>query len=369
MTEKELTAFFSLLMAGLWDTADESGAFPSLSHEEWKGIMALSSMQTVTGLTFLGLGTLPEDKMPPLDILAGWTARADAVENQGRKMDSALGSLCSFMQENGIEPVLQKGQGIAAMYSHPSMRECGDIDFWFRDRETMNEADALVKSRGIKVSGEPDGSSCYVWEGIVVEHHSRLLDLYSPFVGRYLRTLVADDCFRRQRLGGSGAEVLLPSPELNLLMLYAHVLKHAVGKGIGLRQICDAAVACSGYSGSLDRDRFREMCSRAGIVRWCGLLHSFMTEYLGLRPDMLPFEADRDKTRRMAPDILLDIVLRGGNFGQYDAAGAAPRRKGFSRKLHTAMAFLRNSRFSLSVAPGEAVAVFFSLLAGQKCPA
>lgn len=361
MTEKELTAFFSLLRAGLWDAADESGAFPVLSHEEWKGIMALSSMQTVTGLTFLGLNALPEDKMPTLEILAGWTARADAVEKRCGKMDSALGSLCSFMQENGIEPVLLKGQGIAAVYSHPSMRECGDIDLYFCDREKMNQADALVRARGIKVSGESDGSSCYVWDGIVVEHHSRLLDLYSPFVGRYLRTLVADDCFRRQRLDGSGAEVLLPSPELNLLMLYAHVLKHAVGNGIGLRQICDAAVACAGYAGILDCSRFRDMCSRAGIVRWCGLLHSFMTEYLGLSPDMLPFG-----TGRMAPDILLDIVLRGGNFGQYDAAGAAPRRKGFARKLHTAMAFLRNSRFSLSVAPGEAVAVFFSLLAGQK---
>ncbi len=361
MTEKTLDAFFSLLKAGLWGTAPDADAFPSLSPEEWGEIMSMSSRQTVTGLVFLGLDTLPEDKMPPLGTLAVLAAKADAVEKRNWKMNAALASLCAYLSEHGITPVLQKGQGIAAMYRCPHMRECGDIDFCFRSPGKMNEADALIREKGLKVSREPDGSSCYVWEGIVVEHHRRLLDLYNPFIRKYLQRLEHEEAFRLYRLPGTTADVFVPSPEVNLLMLYAHVLKHAVGKGIGLRQICDAAVACSGYAESLDRSKFREMCSRTGITGWCGLLHGFMTEYLGLRPDMLPSEAGR-----MAPDTLLDIVLRGGNFGQYDAGGAAHTRKGFTRKLHTAMAFLRNSRFSLSVAPGEAVAVFFSLLAGQR---
>lgn len=45
------------------------------------------------------------------------------------------------------------------------------------------------------------------------------------------------------RLEG-GLDVRIPSPVLNLLLQSLHILKHALGWGIGLRQLCDMARSC-----------------------------------------------------------------------------------------------------------------------------
>ena len=361
MTENVLKVFFSLLRAGLWGMPFNAPEVPALSVGEWKEVFSMSERQTVAGVTFLGLDSMSEDRMPPTEVIGRWAARADAIERRNRNINSVIADLYSEFSRNGLEPVLQKGQGIAAMYKCPLSRECGDIDLWFCTPEDKKLADDLVRSKRINVRNRPDGSSCYVAEGgFVVEHHLRFYDLYNPFVQKYLHSLTSGLELDRTLLQLSGVAIPVPAPEHCLLMLYAHVLKHSAGRGIGMRQLCDVAVACDRYRYRLDRELFKSMCRRAGIARWIELMNSFMTGYIGLPSSSLPY-----KTEDADASGLFDIVIEGGNFGQYDSSNGHPGMTGVRRKIHTAMAFLRNSRFSLSVSPGEAAGVFLMLLKGQ----
>lgn len=61
-------------------------------------------------------------------------------------------------------------------------------------------------------------------------------------------------------------------------MLSLHILKHAMGPGIGLRQLCDLAMALNtpGYNPELLRHYF----SRNRLKAWNNMLSSFITERL-----------------------------------------------------------------------------------------
>ena len=146
------------------------------------------------------------------------------------------------MADNGLHPVLQKGQGLAALYANPLLRECGDIDLFFPGSGEFEAAFRCVEKLDIRMVRKADGSLLYSWQGIPVEHHIRLIDLYHPPHNTKKTDLIWE--FRRMALStASDLEVTVPAPSLNLLLQYAHILKHALGRGIGLRQLCDLALS------------------------------------------------------------------------------------------------------------------------------
>ncbi len=362
----KMEMLFSLLRAGLWERPEAVMQCRPLSETSWEEVLSLAEKQTVTGVAYLGIRFMPEGLEPPVNVLAKWAAKADAIERRNVKMSKALDELCSMFRENGISPVLQKGHDAASLYEHPMLRECGDIDFYFMTSEEKSAASALAARHGCRIRTASDGSDCYSWNGIPVEHHSRLLDLYSPFRKGLAEKLEAEYGFEERVLesgDGLGTPVKVPAPMLKLLMLNLHILKHVVGRGIGLRQICDMARACFRLHDRIDMQEAESVARRAGIRKWNRLLHSFMVTCLGLDSSCLPYkDMDASKT-----DALLQRIMDGGNFGRSSHGGMlSGETAAWSRKLNTAAAFLLNSGFSMSVAPEETLSVFFELLSGQK---
>ena len=307
-------------------------------------------------------------------------------------MNAALKDLTGLFVNEGLRPVLQKGQGVAALYPEPSHRECGDIDFYFPERQPLRQAPRpgkesplpvsdpakvtgetmddkaveLVRRHGVTVTRMPDGSQTYEWHGIDVEHHSAIIDLRSPAAIRLSGEL--DET--REFVPTDIADGLrVPSPALNALMLNSHILKHALGRGIGLRQMCDLAMAYHRISeeGKIDEygGRILAFYRRVGIVKWSRLLHSFLVGVIGLPEAELPY------SEKIVPyGALWRIVEEGGNFGQHRetgaSAGTASGKSGvFKRKLGTAGMFLRRAGFSLRFAPKEAFWTVFDLAKGQ----
>ena len=264
--ERVRDAFLVLLRAGLWGKFPENrGLFP-LEEEEWERVFAMSRRQSVSGMVFDGICLLPETLQPSPAAFAKWIVIADAIEEFSGRMNAALKELTVLFVSEGLRPVLQKGQGVAALYPEPSHRECGDIDFYFPERQPLRQAQRpgkesplpvsdpaevtgktmddkaveLVRRHGVTVTRMPDGSQTYEWHGIDVEHHSAIIDLRSPAAIRLSGEL--DET--REFVPTDIADGLrVPSPALNALMLNSHILKHALGRGIGLRQMCDLAMA------------------------------------------------------------------------------------------------------------------------------
>lgn len=396
--ERVRDAFLVLLRAGLWGKFPENrGLFP-LDEEEWERVFAMSRRQSVSGIVFDGICLLPETLQPSPAVFAKWIVIADAIEEFSGRMNAALKDLTGLFVSEGLRPVLQKGQGVAALYPEPSHRECGDIDFYFPERQPLRQAPRpgkesplpvsdpakvtgetmddkaveLVRRHGVTVTRMPDGSLTYEWHGIDVEHHPAIIDLRSPAAIRLSGEL--DET--REFVPTDIADGLrVPSPALNALMLNSHILKHALGRGIGLRQICDLAMAYHRISeeGKIDEygGRILAFYRRVGIVKWSRLLHSFLVGVIGLPEAKLPY------SEKIVPyGALWRIVEEGGNFGQHRemgasagmvvSAGPASGKSGvFKRKLGTAGMFLRRAGFSLRFAPKEAFWTVFDLAKGQ----
>lgn len=269
-------------------------------------------------------------------------------------MNAALQTLCSSFKEKGLNPILLKGQGIARLYENPLLRECGDIDLYFQSAHDREAALQHIRQMRIQIKEEPDGSAFYVWQGVKVEHHQRLFDLYNPFQQHAIGLLIRQKGFQET----GSAPYRLPSPFLNLLLLNLHILKHALGRGIGLRQFCDMARACYKLHGDINREEMKTVCRKLGLGQWNPLLHAFLTDCLGLPAECLPYPEVASTAQPLS-----DIVWRGGNFGQHNPLYS--NTEGKARKWETARSFGRNVGFAFRYAPAEAFWIFTSLIKGQ----
>ena len=369
--DRTLQALFALLQAGLWGRYDDAAAsvFP-LSAEEWERVFILARQQTVTGIAFRGLDFLPEEAAPPMGVAAKWMAHADRIEQCNRIMNGTVAKLYGHFASAGVEAVLQKGQGVAAMYPEPLLRECGDIDLYFPGHDGVS--DPLAGIPGAVRKRQPDNSWSYLVDGIVVEHHADLVDIQCPRAKTYVKRLIEKKGFEKV-VTGDGVEVMVPAPEVNLLLLSSHILKHAFGVGIGLRQFCDYAVARKYYEGRVNAEEMREIWKKTGLEKWEWLLEEFIGrdnedfQNDKCRSEQSPCHSERSEESfdKKKTDVLLDIVLKGGNFGVYSKDRENVSHARWVRKMQTFRSLAGNVRFAFRYAPREWFWTIVQLLGGQ----
>ena len=147
------------------------------------------------------------------------------------------------------------------------------IQWRLADCGTEREAAELVRRAGCRTERHPDGSVCYSWQGVEVEHHTRLFDLHNPLLRGYLSSLVGRHGFTDIRTE-DGATLPVPAPLPDLLLLNAHLLKHIMGHGVGLRQFCDMARAYHALHGSYSPVELEAAYRRTGLLRWSAQLLS-----------------------------------------------------------------------------------------------
>lgn len=307
--------FFSLLRAGL----GSGKQIQPLSGEEWDGVLSLAARQSVSGIICAGVNSLPESFPVPDKVILSLMADAERIRRRS--------ALVSGVMEKALErfadakPIVMKGPAVAAFYPEPELRESGDIDLYI--------------PKGASGNAAPDGSSHIKIDGIDIDIHSSYFDL------------------------GLSPDIEIPSPEATLLMLSAHILKHAFSSGIGMRQICDIALAYRALD--YNPSKLLSLWSDCGLTRWNNLLSSFIRQYLCIQATLVEAED---------PEGLLKIVLEGGNFGHF----AASRRESLSgpaasRKEDTLKRILRKAPFGLRYAPGKYLWYIFTLVKGNlKAP-
>lgn len=353
-------AFFTLLRAGLWEKApDELYMFP-LTDSEWNTVFSMSRKQTVTALVYNGICLMPERLFPPQGILLKWVAAVDAIEKLNDKMNKCLCGLYGWFALKGLEPVVQKGQGLASFYERPLSRECGDIDLYFPRKEDMLKAIDIVRGEGLMVKAMSDGSYSFRFHNADVEIHPFLADICNPLKRKHLMRMEEKFGYIKTGLKGCDTRISIPSPFVNLLLINTHILKHAFGWGIGLRQICDMARACYRLNGCYSKTEMKKYCKDLGISGWTRLLNAFMVDYLGIEEKFLPFGG-----RSKSAAVLKEIVMEGGNFGMERDGRKTDGVSKLKAKFNTVRSFCGNIGFALRYAPAEGFWTFVGLAKGQ----
>lgn len=328
--DRHWNTFLALLRAGLWEQAVRLDTLPDASG--WEALRRTALDQAVLGLFLRGVAHLPEDQLPPPDERALMQRWERAVTGVSARIARVEADLLPQLRQAGVHPVIQKGSTAARFYPRPELRQGGDIDIFCPefDRARALFPDARTAS---------DGAAVFMRDGVPVELHPRYYDLHLD-------------------------PALLPAPGTpcgELLLLSAHILKHAAGAGVGCKQLCDMARALTALNGKYDKSELAAFLQRAGMLRWQRLLCSLLTEDLGLDPACC-----LDGFRPCNAERLRRIVRAGGHFGKAaPLRGRALRRGPAVRKLSTALAFLRRMPFSLRYAPRETLATVGELLRGN----
>ena len=161
------TSFFALLRAGLWNSEPECDCFP-LQPEVWKRVYMLACKQTVEGIVYDGMMRLPEHYYPPKELLLHWVVKVNSIEERNKRMNRAVGELFEIFTQNRIVAFLIKGQGVASYYDEPLHRVCGDIDWFFPDKQHFIKANRLFEKNGIKVEKQAKFSKAYTWRGFLI---------------------------------------------------------------------------------------------------------------------------------------------------------------------------------------------------------
>lgn len=355
---KDYSIFFMLLRSGLWEREIEDlSSFP-LSRACWENIFGWSKLQTVTGIIYEGINHLPDNLLPPEDLLLRWVVEVDSIERKNLLMNQVIVELYNLFERKGIKPILLKGQGVATFYTKPLLRESGDVDLYFSSPQEYMKAECLIEDFGIALRKNPDQSHTYDWKGVVVQHHSTLLDVSNPFAEKLVHDFVRQVGYVQQTLSWDNYhfDIKMPSPCLNVLLLNLHILKHALGWGIGLRQLCDLACVTDAYGENVNFPHLDEIYKRLGVSKWCDLLYSFLNINLG---------KEGRQHSRISPKDLEDVIWRGGNFGQSLASRSCLSDAVWKRKIKTLFAFSRRFAFACKYAPKEAGWLYVKTLIGQ----
>lgn len=323
MRKHVATQLLKFVRMAIWGRAEDSAA---LTDAEWKAVLDEAKRQSVQGLVCEAVSQLDKALMPPVALRITLLAESDAVQKRSAHVEKVAEQLTAAFSGHGLNPVIQKGTSVACFYPNPHARRSGDVDLYFPEAE-FESARKMAENAGVTVNDAPDGSINYIWNDVTVEHHRRYYDCLASF-----------------------EDVPVPSAEATMLLLSSHILKHAIGVGIGLKQFCDIALACRALDGQYDAASYLTHLRAAGMMRWERMLETFLEEYMGVERRYLP--ALSAGMKRLDASRLLAIVLEGGNFGHYNPARHldAPQQR---RKRNTFLFFVKRAPFALRVSPRE----------------
>ena len=297
----------------------------------WQAWYDFAKKQSLLGIVFDGIQKLPREVKLGEDLAMTWFGVCRKIKHRNVIMDRASVYIYNRVKEAGYHCCVLKGQGNALLYPNPSSRTPGDVDVWVKaNREEVAKLASWLLEKYAKdaaywgdkgTMGKVSLNHVELSLGKVsVELHSTPAILNNPIYHVRLQKWLARNadlqCSNLVDLPDSHGEIAIPTNAFNVIYQLFHLYHHYFYEGVGLRQIIDYyfVVKTFGDGKSLQADYFsRNDLKRLGLWKFAGAVMFVLHEVLGLSERYMIAPMD-DKRGR----LLLDEILQGGNFGQYD---------------------------------------------------
>ena len=304
----------------------------SLKEADWKELYAIAKKQALLGVLFHGIQRLPKELAPEQKLLMQWMVMAEMIRKQNIKLFQDSVKVCQNFENEGFANCILKGQGNALLYPDTYMRAPGDIDIYllggrkkilkYVDRVCPNQVmryhhvDFPVMKTAIEVHFTPS----YMFYPI---HNRRMQKWFEEVMG--------EQCNHRVSLPDGYGKIHVPKVSFNVIYILSHLYRHIFTEGIGLRQLLDYYFVLVKWHTDLtnltdsnnslpqmtqintDLDALRHELKYLGLWKFAGAVMFVMKEVFGLSEDKMIAPMDEKEGR-----FLLDEIMRGGNFGQYD---------------------------------------------------
>ena len=326
---KQQKIFFDFLRFCIGSAKEIPG---SLKEVDWKELYAIAQKQALLGVLFYGIQRLPKELAPEQKLLMQWMVMAEMIRKQNIRLFLDSVKVCKNFENEGFANCILKGQGNALLYPDPYMRTPGDIDIYLaggrkRVMQYINKVcpnqvmryhhvDFPVMKTAIEVHFTPS----YMFFPI---HNSRMQ--------KWFKEVMGEQCNHRVSLPDGYGEIHVPQVSFNVIYILSHLYRHIFTEGIGLRQLLDYYFVLLKWHTDLtnltdsnkslpqmtlintDLDALRHKLKYLGLWKFAQAVMFVMKEVFGLSEDRMIAPMDEKEGR-----FLLDEIMRGGNFGQYD---------------------------------------------------
>lgn len=318
--------FFELIRVAL-GTRNSLGRNPS--DEEWLALFEWCDKQAIAGFIFSAVEKLSDQgQKPPMDLLYEWIGLAEQVKSQNALMDKEAARLTRMFEDEGHRTAILKGQANARLYrGHTEstddlalLRQPGDIDIWVsggkeRVEKTLRRLGLLTGDLSKCDSDHATQNYHHIHlprneNGVDVEVHFRPSSgNHDPFTNHRLQAFLEDEINRDNELTEAGFRV--PSLKFALVMQLAHIQRHFISEGVGMRQVLDYYFLLKSRNNNQLINENGKLKS-LGLEKMAGALMWVLHEKFGLEEKYLIAPKDEKRGK-----MLLAVMMEGGNFGQY----------------------------------------------------
>lgn len=350
--------FFEFLQVTIGQRSCMSQA---LTMEEWKGLYGLLKKHALLGVGYVAIQKLPKDQWPPNAMIMQWAGVAQKIRLLNLELNEECRKVVTQLEHDGIGAVVIKGQSNLENYPEElrEYRNPGDIDLWTKQTNdcgipiAVQQGDSVEYEyykgvrgiieyvrlqRRVREDKSPFKPLYYHVEyhtdkGTGVEMHYRPSFLCSPIRNMRMQRWFKeqfDVCLQnRCRLG---FPVLTSS--VNVVYQLVHLHRHVFEGGVGLRQLMDYYFAlrvwhndvmeCKDLQSQgmwseglgtpvMSKEEVMAVIRSFGMGKFAGAVMWVLNEVFALTEDKMIAPMDEQRGR-----LLLEDVLRGGNFGQHD---------------------------------------------------
>ena len=347
----------------------------SIMEVDWLRLFDFCKRQALIGVGFSAVEKLHTQGIAcPANLRMKWMASALQIEKRNALLNEQCSQLARRYEHDGLSTCILKGQGNLLYYPEElrMRRMPGDIDIWCIPPhdgldiavEVRNNVVELEKYHGIgavmeyvrllhrleETNEKPVVRYHHIEapkiNGTKVEVHFRACYAHSPLRNWRMQRWFeehADVCMKNKTHMGFA----VPTSSVNVVYQMCHLFSHYFDEGIGLRQLMDYYFAlrvwhndvmeCKDLQSQgmwseglgtpvLSKEEVMAVLRSFGMAKFAAAVMFVLHEVFAMPPHYYicePKEKDGKK--------LLEEIMKGGNFGQYDTRDAALKKGGMMK--------------------------------------
>ena len=358
----DMTLFFEFLQVALGNRKSLSCGIKDV---DWQRLFDFCKRQTLIGVGFTAVEKLHTvGVVCPAALRMQWMALALQIERQNEKITKQCRELTKKYEHDGLQCSILKGQGNLLNYPEElrMRRMPGDIDVWCIPTKdgldiavaTGNKDVEYANYRGVNavieyarmqfrlcgIDKQPRAIYHHIdapsIDGTEVEIHYKPSFCRSLIRNRRMQkwfAVHAYECTKNKCRYGFP----VPTTSVNVVYQMCHLFNHYFHEGIGLRQLMDYYFAlrvwhndvmeCKDLQSQgmwseglgtpvMSKDEVMSVLQSFGMAKFASAVMFVLFEVFDMLPHYYICEPNEKEGKK-----LLEEIMKGGNFGQYDERG------------------------------------------------
>lgn len=240
---------------------------PAPQKTDWLELYGVARKQNLSGVVYFMVNQLEPAHQPPADIKNRLEQECMATIYHSATLDYETGLIWKAFNEKGISHFPLKGYEIKAYWPQPDLRTMRDIDYVIRPQDRELSQDVLT-ALGYELL-DMDHVWVYKKAGILLEEHHQI-EYFDRIT--YSMRFLGDSWENAAPVNGHTYSL---TPEYHAVYLLAHLVKHLIKSGCGIRQVMDVAFYFQHFRHQLNWDQLWERLDAMRLTEFTKVLLSY----------------------------------------------------------------------------------------------